>query len=63
MNMFNTEQDRLINKVRIYQEEVAERELQGRPCNLLIFQLDELLVLVNRLRANAQKLRDTLKED
>jgi len=63
MSYFNTEQKKLINKMRVYQDEVADCDLRDEPCPLLIAQLEELLTLTTRLSANAKVLLATIKKD
>lgn len=59
---FTTGQEKLIDKVRLYQEEITAVDLQSSPCPLLAMQIKELLVLVNRLGVNAQELLESLKD-
>lgn len=62
MSYFTEKQKKIINKVRVYQDEVADCDLRDEPCPLLVAQLEELVTLTSRLRSNAQALLDTMKD-
>ena len=63
MSYFTTEQKKLINKVRVYQDEVADCDLRDEPCPLLVAQLEELVTITKRLGSNAQALLSTIRDD
>lgn len=56
----NGAQEKLLAKVKLYQDEVGSLEFQESPCPLLVAQIEEAQVLAGRLAENLRLLRETM---
>lgn len=55
-NHFTVAQEKKIQRVEMLREMIAEINVQGRPCPLLLSQLGELQVLTSRLGVTLREL-------
>ena len=61
MSHFIFDQEKLFNKLKMYQEEIAALEFQPSPCPLLDNPLNVLSVLLERLDRIVAELRESME--
>lgn len=59
---FDTNQEPLMERLRVMKDIIAEQTLADSPCPLLASQLDELQIFGEKMVSLAHKLRESLEE-
>lgn len=60
---FSTQQEAIMEHLRVLKHFVAEQELRSAPCKLLVSQLEELKVFTNKLNSVTVKMLNELNKD
>lgn len=61
MSYFESGQERAFKRIKMLLEEINDTDLREEPCPLLSEQLNELLVLTERLQTQLRGLRDSME--
>ncbi|VTU31803.1 hypothetical protein H4CHR_02882 [Variovorax sp. PBS-H4] len=56
MAHFTLNQERILKRIEVFRDEITAPRLCDAPCELLASQLEELIVMTDRLRSNAREL-------
>lgn len=62
MAFFTIAQEKLMRRVLVFQEQIAESKLHETPCPLLLTQIKEMRVLTDLLSTNLWELSESIEK-